>query len=216
MEENANIHSLARRFNGLAEARKVKIDFEAVVTHDLTETISELSEQTHCDWMVMGWDARAHKGLMVRNPIGWFVSHVNSDFALFRDNGVRHISKVVMALRPGRKDKNFVAIADRICTFYNASLTLLHIIKENSTRDEIEQIEKASERLLLRASCESHIEVLRSNDPIESITEKSAEFDLLILGTPEKGNWQNVLLGQNKDKFADHSVCSVLRLTVKG
>lgn len=216
MEENAMIHSLARRFRGLAEARKVNIDFEAVVTHDIIETISELSEQTHCDWMVMGWDARAHKGLLVRNPIGWFVSHVNSDFALFRDNGVRHISKVVMALRPGRKDKNFVAIADRICNFYGASLTLLHIVQENATSDAIEKVAKGSENLLLKASCESYVEVVCSNDPIEMIAEKSAEFDLLIIGTPEKGNWQNVLLGQNKDKFADHSVCSVLRLTVKG
>jgi hypothetical protein len=43
----------------------------------------------------------------------------------------------------------------------------------------------------------------------------SAEYDLLIIGTPEKGNWQNVLFGQNKDKFADSSACSVLRLIVK-
>jgi hypothetical protein len=47
------------------------------------------------------------------------------------------------------------------------------------------------------------------------ITDMSAEYDLLIIGTPEKDNWQNVLFGKNKDKFADHSVCSVLRLTVK-
>jgi APA family basic amino acid/polyamine antiporter len=215
MEENPTIHSLARRFGGLAKARKAKIDFESVVTHDLHETIRELSEQTHCDWMVMGWNARAHKGILVRNPIGWFVTHVNSDFALFRDNGVRHISKVVMALRPGRRDKNFVAIADRICSFYKASLTLLHIVPEASSTDDIKQITKASEKLLLKTSCDSFVEVRHSNDPIEMITEMSAEFDLLIIGTPEKGNWQNVLLGQNKDKFADHSVCSVLRLTVK-
>ena len=62
MEDNPKIHSLARRISGLARARKVKIDFEAVVTHDLSETIQELSEQTHSDWMVMGWNARAHKG----------------------------------------------------------------------------------------------------------------------------------------------------------
>ena len=215
MEDNPMVHSLARRLTGLAKARNVNIDFESVVTHDLTETIRELSEQTHCDWMVMGWDARAHKGLLVRNPIGWFVTHVNSDFALFRDNGVRHISKVVMALRPGRKDKNFVAIADRICKFYNASLTLLHVVPETMTDDAIDQLTEGSKKLLQKAGSKSYLVVSRSNDPIEMITTMSAQYDLLIIGTPEKGNWQNVLLGQNKDKFADHSVCSVLRLTVK-
>ena len=215
MEDNAIIRSLGRRFSGLARARKVDIDFEAVVTHDLSTTIQELSEQTHCDWMVLGWDARAHKGWLVRNPIGWFVTHVNSDFALFRDNGVRHISKVVMALRPGRKDKNFVAIADRICQFYGASLTLLHVVPEEMSDADISEMEQASVRLLLKASSESKVLIRRAKDPIEMISLISAEYDLLIIGTPEKGNWQNVLFGQNKDKFADSSACSVLRLTVK-
>jgi amino acid transporter len=215
MDDNAVIRSLGRRFTGLARARKVNIDFEAVVTHDLSATIQELSEQTHCDWMVLGWDARAHKGWLVRNPIGWFVSHVNSDFALFRDNGVRHISKVVMALRPGRKDKNFVAIADRICKFYKASLTLLHVVPEEMSDADISEMEQASVRLLLKASSDSKVLIRRARDPIEMISLISSEYDLLIIGTPEKGNWQNVLFGQNKDKFADSSACSVLRLTVK-
>lgn len=215
MEDNPKIHSLARRISGLSKARKVAIDFEAVVTHDLSETIQELSDQTHADWMVMGWDARAHKGLLVRNPIGWFVDHVNSDFALFRDNGVRYISKVVMALRPGRKDKNFIAIADRICLFYNASLTLLHVVPEEMSDDSMEFLETSSIQLLKKASSESKVIVKRSKKPIETIADVSSEYDLLIIGTPEKGNWQNVLFGQNKDKFADSSACSVLRLTVK-
>jgi len=215
MEDSAIIRSLGRRFRGLARARNVEIDFEAVVTHDLTTTIQELSEQTHSDWMVMGWDARAHKGWLVRNPIGWFVTHVNSDFALFRDNGVRHISKVVMALRPGRKDKNFVAIADRVCSFYKASLTLLHVVPEEMSDAEIAEMEQASVKLLLKATSESKVLIERAKDPIETISLISAEYDLLIIGTPEKGNWQNVLFGKNKDKFADSSACSVLRLTVK-
>ncbi|MGA9270136.1 MAG: universal stress protein, partial [Lutimonas sp.] len=215
MEDNPVIRSLGRRFSGLARAREVNIDFEAVVTHDLTTTIQELSEQTHSDWMVMGWDARAHKGWLVRNPIGWFVTHVNSDFALFRDNGVRHISKVVMALRPGRKDKNFVAIADRVCQFYKASLTLLHVVPEQMTDQEISDMEQSSVRLLLKAEADSKVLIQRAKDPIETIGLISAEYDLLIIGTPEKDNWQNVLFGKNKDKFADSSACSVLRLTVK-
>ena len=216
MEDNPIIHSLARRISGLGKARKVKIDFEAVVTHDLFETIQELSDQTHADWMVMGWDARAHKGLLVRNPIGWFVDHVNSDVALFRDNGVRYISKVVVALRPGRKDKNFVAIADRVSKFYNASLTLLHVVSEDMTKNEMKAIELASSELLVKAASKSSVIVKRAKKPIETISSISAEYDLLIIGSPEKGNWENVLFGKNKDKFADSSACSVLRLTVKG
>ena len=147
-EDSPKIHSLARRISGLAKSRKISLDFEAVVTHDISETIDELSNQTNCDWLVMGWNGKAHNGIFVRNPIGWLVTNINSDFALFKDNGVRHIGKVLLALRPGRKDKNFVAIADRIGQFYNASLTLLHVVPDRFQEETVNQLEEASLRIL--------------------------------------------------------------------
>ena len=120
-----------------------------------------------------------------------------------------------MALRPGRKDKNFVAIADRVCKFYGASLTLLHVVPQTLNDEAIDQMRASSSQLLTKIDTKSEVLIKRSEDPIDTISKTSAEFDLLIIGTPEKDNWQNVLFGKNKDKFADSSVCSVLRLTVK-
>ena len=64
-------------------------------------------------------------------------------------------------------------------------------------------------------NCKSDLLIVKSGDPLETISDQSAEFDLLILGTPEKDNWLNVLFGGGKDKFVQNSVCSVLRLTIK-
>jgi nucleotide-binding universal stress UspA family protein len=121
-----------------------------------------------------------------------------------------------MALRPGRKDKNFVANADRVCLFYKASLTLLHVVDDDMSDADMALIEASSNALLKKVSSPSNVIVKRAKNPIETISVTSAEYDLLIIGTPEKGNWQNILLGKNKDRFADSSACSVLRLTVKG
>ena len=206
---------MKRRINTLAKAKDVAIDFEAVVTHNLNETIYELSNQANCDWLVVGWKGKAHNGILINNPIGWLMTHINSDFALFKDNGVRYISRVLLALRPGRKDKNFIAIADRICQFYNASFTLLHVIPEDTKSEEVEQMEAVSNKLLLKSTSISELKILKSNNSIETISKTSADYDLLILGTPEKNNWMNVLFGTGKDKFADSSACSVLRLTMK-
>jgi len=215
MDDNPKIHSLARRISGLAKAKNLDIDFEAVVTHDISETIDELSNQTNCDWLVMGWNGKAHSGIFVRNPIGWLVTNINSDFALFKDNGVRHISKVLIALRPGRKDKNFIAIADRISQFYNASLTLLHVVPADSTKEAIGQMEESSSIILNKAISKSNLIILKSDSSIDAISKTSAGYDLLILGTPQKDNWINVLFGTGKDKFTEKSACSVLRLTMK-
>jgi APA family basic amino acid/polyamine antiporter len=214
-EIDPHITSLERRIERLAESKDIIIDFEAVATHEMSDTIHELSDQTHCDWLVMGWNGRAHSGILVSNPIGWLVTHINSDFALFKDEGVRYISKVLLALRPGRKDKNFIAVADRICQFYNASLTLLHVVPETTDKTTIADMENNSKNLLLKMGAKSDVHILKDDDSITAISKESASYDLLILGTPQKDNWLSVLFGTGKDKFAEKSACSVLRLTMK-
>ena len=214
MDESPKITALERRISRLATSRNIDIDFEAVVTHDLTDTIHQLSDQTCCDWLVMGWNGKAHNGILVSNPVGWLVTHINSDFALFKDNGVRYIGKVLLALRPGGKDKNFLAVADRICAFYNASLSLLHVIPEDTSKEDIQKMEENATHLLRKTTVKNDFVIIKNNNSIEAISEISAGYDLLILGTPQKDNWLRVLFGA-KDKFTEKSACSVLRLTVK-
>ena len=215
VEENPKTLSIARRVSGLVESRNIDLDFETVVTHDISNTIHHLSDQTHCDWLVMGWNGKAHSGILVSNPIGWLLTHIDSDFALFKDNGVRNISKIVLALRPGRKDKNFIAIADRVCAFYGASLTLLHVMPIATTDENIRKTVAASNELLQKATAKSEVLVLKSDNSIDAISKASASYDLLILGTPQKDNWISILFGTGKDKFTEKSACSVLRLTMK-
>ena len=215
MDDNPKVTSLERRINRLAGEKNINLDFEAAVTHDISNTIHYLSEQTSCEWLVMGWTGRAHSGILVSNPIGWLLTHIDSDFALFKDNGVRNFSRIVLALRPGRKDKKFIAVADRICRFYNASLTLLHVVPTTMGSVAINEMKQASTKLLQKAQANSEVVIIESNDSIEAISRISASYDLLILGTPEKDNWISVLFGTGKDKFTEKSACSVLRLTMK-
>ncbi|MCB0474074.1 MAG: amino acid permease, partial [Flavobacteriaceae bacterium] len=215
MEDNPKINALERRISRLASSGNIDIDFEAVVTHDLTDTIHQLSDQTCCDWLVMGWNGKAHNGILVRNPVGWLVTNINSDFALFKDNGVRYIGKVLLALRPGHKDKNFVAVADRICQFYNASLSLLQVVPEDTAEVTIAELKQHANQLLRKATVANEFILIKSDNSIDTISKISAGYDLLILGTPQKDNWKRVLFGTGKDKFTEKSACSVLRLTVK-
>ena len=128
MDENPLVQSLSRRMKAVAHARQSNIEFESVVTHNVSDTIHALSDQTHCNWMVMGWNGRARSGIIINNPIGWLVTHINSNFALFKDNGVRHISKVLLAIRPLQTNTQFVQVAERISQSYGTTFTLLHII----------------------------------------------------------------------------------------
>ncbi len=213
MEDSPESTSLKRRIKRLSDSKDLNVGFEAVVTYELSQTINKLSSQESCEWLVMGWAARPNSGIFISNPIGWLLANINSNLALFKDNGARYIGKVVLALRPGRKDKNFIGIANNICKHYGATLTLLHVVPENSRTTET--IKHRSEEKLKQSKVSANVEVVKSSKPVDTIAEISASYDLLILGTPEKDNWIKVLFGGGKDKFTERAACSVLRITLK-
>lgn len=207
--------SIKRRVLNLNHSLKIDVTYESVSTHNVANSIENITGERKCKWLVMGWDGRASSGIWVGNPIGWILQNVNSSFALYKDNGVRSFEKVVLALRPGRKNSAFIEVAENLCISYGATLTLLNIVPEGTSEKEIDKIKIASGSLISKTKCKSELVLIESSDPLETITEQSANYDLLILGTPEKDNWLNVLFGGGRDKFVQNSVCSVLRLTIK-
>lgn len=214
-QDTPKVVSIARRLKKLSSSQNLNIDFESVVTHEVSNTVAQLSGQTNCDWLVMGWNGKAHSGLLIRNPIGWLLTHVNSNFALFKDSGIKNISRVLIALRPGRKDKNFLAVAERVCAFYGASLTLLHIVTPSFSKKAATNMESKSIQLLSGLKIKSDLKIVKSENPLNSISSISSDYDLLVLGAPEKDSWISVLFGAGRDKFTENSACSVLRLTMK-
>jgi len=207
--------SIKRRVLNLKKSLNTDITYESVSTHNVANSIENITGQRKCKWLVMGWEGRASYGIWVGNPIGWILRNVNSSFALYKDNGIRRFEKIVLALRPGRKNSAFIDVADNICCFYGAKLSLLNIVPVGIKNDKKAKLKKDSSLLIENTKSQSELVVVESDDALQTITDISANFDLLILGTPEKDNWLSVLFSGGKDKFVQNSVCSVLRLTIK-
>ena len=205
--------SKKRRLNQLKKYKNLNISYESIATHDVANSIDNITGQSKCKWLVMEWDGREHSGIFVGNPIGWLLKNVNSNLGLFKDNGVRRFSKVLIALRPGRRNQAFIDVADEICQHFGASLTLLNIVSEGEK--EGAKLKKTSKEILSSTKSRSELKIVKSNDPVETISEESASYDLLILGTPEKDNWISVLFGAGEDRFVKMAACSVLRLTIR-
>ncbi len=207
--------SVERRILSLRESKDTKVTFESLPTHDVVNTIKNITSVQKCEWLVMGWGGRENTGILVRNPVGWVIKNINSNLALFKDNGVRNISKVVLAVRPGREENKFIQVADNICKYYGASLTLLNVIGKDKKKSVETKLHNKNNSLLKGLSREESSVVIRSNDVVGVISEVSASYDLLIIGSQEKSAWYNVLLGLKSDRFVKNSVCSVLRLTIR-
>ena len=144
------------------------------MTHELSDTINQLSSQSSCEWLVMGWDGRSHSGIFISNPIGWLLANINSNLALYKDNGARYVGKILLALRPGRKDKNFIGIARNVCLYYGATLSLLHVVSEETSDRTTETVRSRSQEKLKEVNAKAKIMVVRSSNPVQTISDMSA------------------------------------------
>jgi molybdopterin-guanine dinucleotide biosynthesis protein len=212
IEDNVLLSSLNRRLEAMSEVRNIDLDFDAAATHDIVQTLNSISLQTHCKWLVMGWSGRSSaKGILVRNPLGWVIRHVDCNFALFKDNGVRYIKEICLSLSPAKQDLNLIKYAVVVAKYYKAKLTLLRVATEGLDPDRVQE---ASEELVAGFDMPVNISVVQAKQPLNEIIAQSASFDLLIIGTPEHENFTTVLFGK-KDRLAEEAACSVLRLTIK-
>ena len=213
--ETPKIKSLKRQLSIVQDINELQLDFESIVTHNVSDTMQVLSDHLKSDWLLLSWDGRVSNGFLINNPLGWIVSNINSNFALFKDNGVRYIREVVLAVRPNSKDiDKLIRTTANLCKFYNASFTLLHVLSKDSSKSNLEKIKNNSDLLLTEYNNKANLRIEYSDDPTLTVSELTAEYDLLVLGTPKKDTWKSMLFGTGKDKFAVNSACSVLRLTI--
>ena len=91
----------------------------------------------------------------------------------------------------------------------------MHVLSKENTKANLEKIQKDADLLLAEYKNIAALRIEYSETPIEKVSELTAEYDLLILGTPQKDTLKSMLFGTGKDKFAEYSACSVLRLTIK-
>ena len=172
--------SKKRRVLALKKTKQIDVSYESLTTHDVANSINNITGQSACKWLVMEWDGRESSGIFIGNPIGWLLRNVNSSLALFKDNGIRSFSKVLIAIRPGRRNKRFIDVADKICRHFGASLTLLNIVSESDSNQKIKRTEKSSSELISETKSKSVVKIIKSNNPVEAISEESASYDLLV------------------------------------
>ena len=166
------------------------------------------------DWLVLGWNGRAQNGIFFNNPLGWIVSHINSNFGLFKCSGIQKFENLLLAIRPDSPDANkLIKTTNIIANHYNTKFVMLHVVRDNLSKVEIEKIKLNAEAKLTGTN--GIVRIVVSNHPIDTVSELTAENDLLILGTPRKDTLKTILFGTGKDKFAVKATCSVLRLTLK-
>ena len=127
---------------------------------------------------------------------------------------MQNFDSILLAIRPNSPDiLKLIKATDKISRGFNTNFNMLHVVNSNITDDEINILKSTADQNLI-GTCGKLI-VIKSDDPIYTVSELTSEYDLLVLGTPRKDSLKSIFFGTGKDKFAVNATCSVLRLTVK-
>ena len=207
LDEDADVVSIRRRVLGMREMAKLDIRFEPVVSHDVIGTVHTIASERQCEWMVMKW--RQYRFF---NPLGWLYNHLPTDLALYRDRGIRYIRRIIILAEPGPLDAVLAESADSLSRYFRATLTFASFVPNDATRGLVQQKINYLQDIRALAEVSSEQILLRGNNEIDTITEATKSFDLLVLAARPHSNIRNIFLKTTEDTLIDRAVCSVILL----
>ncbi len=208
---NPKIASVQRRIAAVAEAKDIEHHFRAIASRDIVKTVFELSNQVHCQWLIMDWGGRSKYSFTITNPLGWLKSHLPCNLAVYRDIGVRYFRQILVYTEPGPHDALIATTADRLATEHNAAITFIRFLGEDATEEELQSEQAYLEQMALFTREATTTKVLRGRVEIKTIAQFSAGYDLLVTSEP-KASLLGQVLGMQQNALTDAVACSVLRL----
>ncbi|MBT6177550.1 MAG: amino acid permease [Deltaproteobacteria bacterium] len=207
LDEDPQIISMRRRVLGMREMAKVDVRFDAMVSHDMVATVHNLSSRLHCEWLVM-----SSKPYRFINPLGWLYNHLPNDLALFKDAGIRYIRRILVVTDPSPMDSVVAEAAHNLSQYYRATITFTRFIRTDASHVESQQSIDYLQNI--RGLCDSPSDslLLRGNTEVETISNASKGYDLMVVGARPHNTIRNIFLKSSEDMLVDRCICSALLL----
>lgn len=210
--DDAHVDALARRTARIASEHDLAVEFDSLVTRDLTRTIHAISRRVHCSWVVMEWRGRLKRGFLPFRPLGWLVEHLACNLAIFKNSGLQSPRDILVFAEPGPHDSLVASTADNLARIHGAKLTFVGYVDRSASpmvrQAEMDYLEQIS-RL---CSSAPSLRLVEGKNKLRELTALSATFDLLILGGGPQLRLRDLLRGSFPDLLTDAAACSVLRL----
>ncbi|MBL4634081.1 MAG: amino acid permease [Kofleriaceae bacterium] len=211
VQDDPKIASIRRRVAAVAEAKEIDLHFSDIASRDIIKTVFDLSNQVHCQWLIMDWGGRSRYSFTFTNPLGWLKSHLPCNLAVYRDVGVRYFRQILVYTEPGPHDALIATTADRLAIEHHAVLTFIRYLPDDATDTEVASEEAYLEQMAQLTRDGANTQVLRGHMEVKTIARFSAGYDLLVTAEP-KATIIGQVLGLQQNALTDTVACSVLRL----
>ena len=205
-----DIISHRRRIKAFGELKKHPVSFEPIFSHDIYESIHNVSNSVACHWIVMSWSGFSFGKITIHDSVGWLRDHLSCNLIVFKDEGIRSFSRVAVILSQCKEDILNLHTADHICSVFNGRMDLILYIPEGMGSSKKKEAFTYGESLSEKCSVKPHILMLEGNNRLEAITNITTKYDLLVLASPPPKGLREKLMGSQFDHIIDRAECSVL------
>ena len=212
--EGSVVKSLRRRFRAMSVDKDLLVEFEPVVSHDIFQTVYDISNRLHCDWLVKEWGGHSRGTFTIHNQMGWLEDHLACNVATFRDAGVRYFRKILVLVEQGPHNSLLLKTSAHLAGVHGAELSYVRFVPMYYSEKRV-----AAEKAFLKesASIYSHFTdclVLPAVDVVSTMVSLSGDYDLIIMGaTHHKDvNLYQRMFGTQIDKITYQASCSVIRI----
>jgi nucleotide-binding universal stress UspA family protein len=197
------------RSTDLPKLDRVRLKPVVRVSRNLAKGIVHAAEEEGCNLIVMGYaGAETPQSLQLIEEV---LSHARTDTVLLKLRGEFAPKRIGVSLGSSLNLNLIVRLAGAVADRYGGEITFLNVLpadytgeqKSHSSKILVEAIQRHAARALYR------IELASSDEPLEFLVKRSAEFDLLILGTTKVGLLERVAVGSFSSQIVGRSECSV-------
>ncbi len=209
MDEPPELRSLRRRIIAMANEKNESITFDPVLSHDVSRTVFEISQRTHCRWLLIEWGGRRSGGITFHNPVGWLKSHIHCHLATFRDAGVRYIRKIMVYIHNDRNDTLVLQTANHLANVFKANITLVRFASIKASEEQKYYETHYLKDLGAKLDTPPSTAVVLGENKLKTLIEETPKYDLLLLGSSDQ-TIVNSVQGTFDDKLIAKAACSVL------
>lgn len=203
------------RHRRMITGRRVRIIPKIRYDDVVWKGVLEEAEEEDSDLILIGWGKKITFRSLRQKPVERIFANSDRDVLAFknRSGSVQNIKKILFPV--GSKDFDYtkkLSITSKIIKETGADCVLTHVLPEDKTEEEAEGIFEKPKEFLNELGIDCETEIIHHNDVSEALIEKSAEYDLIVLGPTREYVFSRYLFGWMTDEIVNNAECSALVL----
>jgi amino acid transporter len=226
-DEGEDLRDTLRRFSddedaliGFEAVQKLASEQGAVVrplvqaARDLASGICDAARDESCQLIIMGYSASMDG---TPNPLqAEVMSRTRAHVVLYACRASRPALRIAVSLGGEANLPLMVRVAGAIAERSGGSVTYLSVVPEELDHHTLVGARDTQIEALRRhvAAVPFSATLVRSDSPLESLVEQSANFDLMIVGATASRVGQRASVGAFSSIFASRALCSVIVVRV--